>query len=373
MAGLVVSAPMLSTAAAVASTTTAVTGVTLSTHDVTVDGASVSRAVTVTADFVSAQPIVVDQTGCSAGAPTAPWVTVSDASGLYIGTSFVLTGGSTTDGRWTATLPVTSGWNGDWHLIGIGTRPAGGDCAMGVALDWLPAAATDPAYSFHVTGTNPVRVAFIQALDPAAWTASYVTVSGTATLADGTPLAGKVVYTCQEYDCVNGGTVTTDADGTFTSLPVAVGLPNFYGVSDPRVGTFDNPAEFVVRTPISARVGVRLTAHPNRPRVTLGRYIDISGWIGQESIATCNTLRVQRYASGRWHDVPATLRVSAPSLRRVGAFTVWLSDFRFHVRAVARGNVRYRVRVPAQVCDNPGLGADSYTAGVAPTVIVGVR
>jgi hypothetical protein len=167
--------------------------------------------------------------------------------------------------------------------------------------------------------------------------------------------------------------VTTGADGTFASLPVAVGPPNFYWVTDPYVGTAYNAAQFVVRTPIQAHVGVKLTARANAPRVTLGRYVDISGWIGQESIATCNTLRVQRYASGRWHDVPAAVRVSAPTPRRLGTFIVWLSDYRFHVRTVARGNARYRVRVPAQVCDNPSLGADSYTAGVSPTVIVAVR
>ena len=53
--------------------------------------------------------------------------------------------------------------------------------------------------------------------------------------------------------------------------------------------------------------------------------------------------------------------VSAPSLRRVRTFAVWLSDFRLHVRTVARGQVRCR---PAELpTATAGLAASRATNG----------
>jgi hypothetical protein len=355
---------------ALATTAVSVTAVTLSTHDVAVDGASVSSAVIVTARVVSAKPIVSGPDTC--GGADSPFVRLAGPNFQLWDASFVRTAGSAADGTWTAAVPVTAAWNGDWHVVGIDAEDGGGSCDTALEFTWQPAVANEPAYALHVTGTNTAHVAVTLAPDPAPWTASHVSFSGRVALSDGTPLGGKDVHVCSDSECGLGRWVaTTRADGTFAPITVPLGALIYYWVNDDVTATnrATRSPSYVLTTSIQAVRAVHLTARPNVTRLSLGRYLDISGSIGQVPLAMCNTLRVQRYAAGHWHDVPATVRVGQPALRTVGTARVWLSDYRFHLRTVTRGNVRYRVRFPDQPACN---GSGAYTGAVSATIVVGV-
>ena len=363
-------APGIATAA---TTTVSVTSVQLSTNSAAVDGANVSTGVTVSAHLVSAQPIVVAPVFCDGLGPSAPFVRLAGPDFASWDASFVLVSGTSTDGMWLATLPVTAAWNGDWHLRAIVAERS--DSCDQATFDWQPVVATDPAFSLTVNGTNAAQVAITQPPNPASWTASHVFVGGRVMLADGTPVAGKMAHMCADSECAGGSWVSaTAADGTFASVAVPVGNFIYFWVDDsPRVGAPDQTStEYVLVQSFAPVRAVHLTARPNLSRVTLGRYLDISGSVGQVPAASCNALRVQRYAAGHWHDVPATVRIGQPYQSTVGTAHVSLSDYRFHIRTTVRGNVRYRVRFPTWL-DCGSSDASSWASGVSPTIIVGVR
>jgi hypothetical protein len=352
-----------------ASTTVSVTGVTLSTNAVTVAGLDVASNVTVTARLVSAEPIVSGPGACGRG-PDSPFVWLQGPRFGAWRAPLVLTAGSSTDGTWTAMVPVTAAWDGDWHVVVIDAEPGGGTCDT-LTFDWQ-SAPNDPAYALHVTGTNAAQLTVAQIPNPAPWSATQVSVGGRVALADGSPVAGKMVHACADSECGGGSWVrTTRADGTFPPVTVPLGNFIYYWVDDSTLlwQSDPNSAQYVLTQSFTPVASVRLTAGPNVKRLSLGRYLDISGSIGQVPL-TCNTLRVQRYSAGRWHNVPATARVGQPVQRTVGTAHVLLTDYRFHFRTVARGNVRYRVVFPAQSssCGAPG----AYAAAVSATLIVGV-
>jgi hypothetical protein len=183
-----------------------------------------------------------------------------------------------------------------------------------------------------------------------------------------------VVHVCADSECGGGSWVrTTRADGSFAPVTVPLGNFIYYWVDDSTLlwQTDPSSAQYVLTQSFTPVAAVHLTARPNVKRLSLGRYLDISGSIGQVHL-TCNTLRVQRYAAGGWHNVPATARLGQPVQRTVGTAHVLLTDYRFHFRTVARGNVRYRVVFPAQSSSCGPTGGSAYAAAVSATLIVSV-
>ena len=369
IAGLAAAGPFASgVARAQPSTTVSVTGVALSVNAVAVAGTGVASTVTVTARLVSAQPVVSGPNACGPAGSRYPYVWLKGPRFQAWSAPLVLTAGSSTDGTWTATVPVTAAWNGDWRVVAIDAEPGGGTCDN-FTFDWQSAAG-DPVFALRVTGTNAPGLTVIQAPNPAPWTATRSSVTGRVALADGTPVAGKIVHICADSECGGGSSVqTTRADGTFA--PVSVPLWNYiyFWVDDSTLLWQTDPTspQYVLTKSFAPMSAVHVAAGANVKRLSLGRYLDIVGSIGQVPDLCPNTLRVQRYSTGRWHNVPATARLGQPTPSAVGTARVLLTGFRFHVRTVARGNVRYRVAFPGQA---PGCAFYAAAESTALTVAV---
>jgi len=346
-----------------------VDNVTMSTNSVTVHGLNVTT-LNVSAHFTSDQPITSGQDGCfwSDDPLVAFYRTGGGIADRVQSAHFALTSGTPLDGTWTATAPVTSGWNGDWRVAGI-TVGGVGSCSDNAPFDWTPGSATDPAYGLHVNGINWPKVSLTFAPSPADWTADTVAVSGRATLDDGTPIANMSVSLgaetpCTDYAYFAGEVVTTGSDGRFAATPVNVGqYDDCVSIDQPRTRGQDD-VNYLARTFAPAR-RVHLTQSLAPTRVRLGRSIDVSGVIGQAYLPYC-VLHLQRYAAGRWHNVPATLRVAAPTTETINGKQVQIQSYRFHTVPPVAGNVRYRLYFPTQHC----VGA--YAGTITATMLVGV-
>ena len=353
---------------------TSVDSVTMSTNSVAASGAAVATF-TVSAHLTSDQPITSSQDACF---PTYYPLVVFRATGTTIANGIQaahlsLGSGTTTDGTWTATVHVTSGWAGNWRLAGIYVGGAG-MCSDNVPFDWQPASTTDPAYALHVNGSNTPRITYAFSPSPAAWTATSVGITGHALLQNGAPIAHVTVVLavengCGDYSSPRGQSVTTSANGTFTAtVPVGMFLGCLSIDATPSGATHDE-VNYLTRNFYPER-RVHLTASVYPTRVRLGRYVDISGVIGQAVVDAHCVLHLQRYAAGTWHNVPATLRVGQQTAQTINGQQVYTEPYRFHTAPPAPGNVRYRVYFPSQKCD-AGAGG-TYAGSLTPVMVVGV-
>jgi hypothetical protein len=351
-------AAVLGAAPAGAASTTTVSDVTLSTNAVSVSGLGVAL-VTVSAHITSPTP-AMSGVGCGNANDPSVMMTRTSVGGQATRPAWfplLLTAGTETDGIWTATVSVSAAWDGTWQLATIfAASPPSADAGGASCGDVVwQAPVGDPSYALAVTGINRPRLTYTWTPDPAPYDATTLTVAGRLTLQDGSPVPGQnvvITATCQG-GAAEDATVT-DATGRFTAvrtmngvLMVCIDVTSYLAAGAGQI-------QYAHAVLIAPRL-VKLSAAIAPPRVVLGRSVDVGGSVLGTLLNYRATLQLQRYAAGRWHDVHAHFRTDG-------------SRYRFHTIPPARGNVRYRVYLPA--------GSDTVTgahpATASPVLLVGV-
>ena len=361
-------APSPAVAASTTSSSSSATGsdgpaadsVSLSTNAIATTGVNVVN-MTVSAHLTSPTRLTTGVACGNAHEPLVVFTRVSGAGEAAGPVSFplTLTTGSAADGTWTATAEVTAGWDGVWMLSAIYVEPSpgymGGGSPCGDVV-WQPPAG-NTAYDLAVTGSNRPQFTYTWTPNPAPDNAKSLTVSGRLTLRDGTPIAGQHVHVTADCSAEDpADVVVTDGTGRFTAsrprtcFPLEVRMKAF---SDIAAGGGEAVyADAVLVAPFKAQ----LSSPAVSSRIALGRTVDVTGRVLGAILNYPGTLQLQRYAAGRWHDVHAWFRTDG-------------GHYRFRTRPPVRGNVRYRVYLPAQ--SDPGSGAN--LAAISTTMIVGVR
>jgi hypothetical protein len=335
--------------------------VSLSTNAIATTGINVV-SVTVSAHLTSPTPLTTGPACGNAHEPLVVFTRVSGAGGAAGPVSFPLTlvTGSVTDGTWTATPEVTAGWDGVWRLSAIYLEtPPGPDTGGGSPCGdvvWQPPAGSN-AYDLVVTGSNRPQFTYTWTPNPAPASATSLTVSGRLALQDGTPIADQHVHVTPS--CFATGptdTVVTDAMGRFTAtrprniMALEVCMNAFTDIE--ASGGQVVYADAILVAPLKAQ----LTASALSSRVNLGRTIDVTGRVRGALLGYPGILQLQRYAAGRWHDVHAWFRTDG-------------TNFRLRTRPPVRGNLRYRVYLPAHSDRSSGANLTAISTALT----IGVR
>ena len=294
---------------------------------------------------------VIAESGSGSGLPSYPFAKLTKTTAGHgqvyalASADFALTSGTAKDGWWTATVRVTSGYDGTWTVTEVG------------ATDGTNLLDVDPrtqgiTRTLQVTGKDIPHVSMRQTPDPVLGTNGGIAFYGHVTNVDtGAPLRASVHMgfesVCTDTPFAGSESVTSASDGSWR-LAFDHWMPNFgcasifniVHIADPtNPGASQSVPVFYVAFFFAPHyrwpVGAALAA----TSIRLGQSTTVNGSTG----AVGETVRLQRLVSNSWRTV------GSATVRRSGRFTLI-------AQPPSRGNHRYRVLLLPTV---PGERASS--------------
>lgn len=274
---------------------------------------------------------VIAENGSASGFPDYPFAVLTKTTAgrgeIYrLGSAdFALTSGTAKDGWWTATLWLTSGYDGTWTV----TEVAATDGSNLMDVDPRTQGITR---TLQITGKDIPHLSMRQTPDPVLGTNGGIGFYGHVTDADtGAPLRATVHMgfesSCSDTPFMGSESVTPAADGSWR-LAFDHWMPNFGCAS------IFNLVHIAGRTVPVFYVAFFFAPHYRWPvgaslaatSIKLGESTTVNGSTG----AVGETVRLQRLVSGAWHTVGST------RVHLSGRFTLV-------AQPPSRGNHRYRV------------------------------
>jgi hypothetical protein len=268
-----------------------------------------------------------------------------------------LVSGTTTDGMWRASVPVSAGNIGTWS-VWVGAFDDAGNQAT---------QPSGPPPHYVVTGRDAptlTAVTYTPNVAPSGYSGS-TTIHGRVVRANSrSPVAGvavsygREIYACGQFEPV--ASVTTAADGSFT-FSIVLGDPiDCVDVLEPlsvEQRKSVRPAHFS-DLPLVMSEPYAVSAKATTPHLAVGQSTSVVGSVsgGYPNYAAMGRVLLQRWAGGVWHTV------GSARVRESRRYTLVATP-------PSAGNWTYRVVKPSDICDPKAgrclnVGARSSVIGI---------